>query len=616
MAKFFGWFDKIFLGILLISILVFVSPVEFFTPSLSFNILLFINSLGIIPIFFEGLEDLKKRKISVAHLAVLALILSLIEKEFLSTTFINMMLVAARLIHTYTDNQTQRTINHLLELKPKQTKVYRDSKVVTIETLQVKVGDTVIVNVGDRISVDGKISKGFASLDQSSLTGESIPVDHKVGDEVCSSSVVVSGNLEIIAEKVGKDSTLEKIIMLVQDSEKNKADISTLGDIFAQWYIIIMLVASVLIFVFTRNTDLVLSFILITCADDIAVAVPLAYMGGMLSASRFGLIIKGAKYLEGLSKVDTVLFDKTGTITNAALKVDRIVWLEEADNAHISDKIKSIASISKHPVSNAIYTHLASSKDIPIKKYEELKGLGVEAFIDNKEYFLGKLQLIQEKGKTDEELITKVKEYENKGFNVSIFATKTKTLAIILLNDTLKKNSALAIQELQKTGLKHLVILSGDNEVVTKKVADAVGIKEFFGNLMPSQKIQKLKEYAKKNQSVAMIGDGINDAAVLKGADIGIAMGAIGSDITIEAADIVIMDDNLMKVADGLKLSKFIYNIALTNFVIWGIINIVGLYLIFEGFLNPSGAAFYNFVTDLIPIAVTMRAFFWKPSRL
>ncbi|MEO6728800.1 MAG: cation-translocating P-type ATPase [Candidatus Dojkabacteria bacterium] len=609
MKKFAFRFD-LFILVLLVFGLIF-SLANFFTDSAQTLISIVINLIALIPLIISIVNAIRRKKITVDLLAGIALILSLLNKEFTSSLFINLMLTTARLVDGYTEKKTNDSIKSLLKLKPQKVKIRTKDGVQIIKIDNLRVGDIVKVELGERIPIDGRILKGHASLDLSSLTGESLPVEKKEGEEVLSSSLLTSGSIEVLALKVGKDAALEKIIQLVNDSQNNKPEITQKSDKFAEIYIILSFIITITLYLITQNLNFVLSIILVICADDIAVAIPLAFVGGTRAASKLGIVIKGGKYLEAIGEVKTLVVDKTGTLTTGKLKVNEI-FSKEKD---ILEIVYSITQSSTHPVSRAIadYAHEKKARSIDPIDLEEIEGQGIESIVGKEKYYLGREDFILKHIRViNKEFYEYIKEKREQGFNLSIVSDSKKVIAVISLSDKIKPFTKKIIEHLNTLGISKIVMLTGDNEKIAQTVSEETGIKEYHANLFPEDKTKRLQKLLNTNSKTAMIGDGVNDAASLSLADIGISMGAMGSDAAIDASDIILIDDKLSKVTDAIELSRFVINVAKQDYIIWILVNLVGLGLVFGGLLTPSGAAFYNFITDFLPLLNSLRTFFWK----
>jgi len=576
------------------------------------TVLIVISIGATVTVFFSALRSLQSKRISIDLLASIALIVSLIEREWVSAIFINLMIASARVFINYVKIRSHSALESLMKLKPQKARILEDGKTIEIPITKVKKGDRVVINLGESIPVDGFVEEGEANIDQSLLTGESAPVFKKKGDRVLSFTNVSSGNLIIQAERIGKETTFEKIIALVEQSQMNKAPIYTLIDKFANWYVILTILGSFIIYFFSRDVQLILGLLLVSCADDIAIATPLALMSAITHSAKHGAIIKGGDYLEALAKVKMIIFDKTGTLTRGKLKIEEIFPFNERKKDQILHLAAIASSGSNHPISQTIVNY-AKEKKISFnepEKLEEYGGRGVVASCGIKQVIIGKLSFFQEnKIKMSEEQVAEIKKEQDKGLNATLVGYMGELIGFLTLTDELKPKVRETMEEFKRLGVEKIVMLTGDNEKIAKKVSDAVGIDEFHANLLPADKLKYLKKYLNKKYKVAMVGDGVNDAPVLAMSDVGVAMGAIGSDAAIEAADVAMMKDDLSQIPDLIKIGRSTLNVIRQNLLIWGILNIIGFTLVFIHVLSPSGAAAYNFITDFIPILNSLRLF-------
>jgi Cd2+/Zn2+-exporting ATPase len=576
------------------------------------SILIAISTGATLTVFYSAVISLKNKRISIDLLAGIALFVSLIEKEWVSAIFINLMIASARVFINYVKIRSHSAINSLIKLKPQKVKILKDGKTIEVPVGKVKKGDRIVINLGEGIPVDGFIEEGEATIDQSLLTGESAPVFKKKGDRVLSFTTVFSGNLIIRAEKIGKETTFEKIIALVEQSQINKAPIYTLIDKFANWYVILTIFGSFIIYFFSKDIQLVLGLLLVSCADDIAIATPVALMSAITHSAKHGAVIKGGDYLEAMAKVKTIIFDKTGTLTKGKLKIEDIFSF----NNRKKDEVLGLAAIassgSTHPIAQTI-VNFAKEKKISISEPERLEehgGKGISTFYKGKEIIIGKLSFFQESNiRMSEEQVLEIKKEISKGLNTTLVGHDGELIGFLTLADELKPKVKETMEEFKRLGVKKIIMLTGDNEKIAQKVSAIVGIDEFHANLLPEQKLEYLKKHLSKKHKIAMVGDGVNDAPILAMSDIGIAMGAIGSDAAIEAADIAMMKDDLSQIPDLIKIGRSTMKVIRQNLLMWGILNVFGFALVFLHVLNPSGAATYNFITDFIPIFNSLRLF-------
>jgi Cd2+/Zn2+-exporting ATPase len=424
-----------------------------------------------------------------------------------------------------------------------------------------------------------------------------------------SGTLLVFGSVRIKTLSVGKDTTLEKIIALIEQAESEKSRVQTLGEKFGKLYLSSVFIVSFVLYLYTQNLLLVLSVVLVVCADDVAVAIPLAYLKAVGSAARKGIVIKGGRHLETLGKVEALVFDKTGTITTGVLHVSDV----ETTNGFTKDEIIRYASIlgtrSTHPLAKAIVTHAKTLgfKDEYPETADVIEGMGIVGVYMGKHLHLGREIFMKESGNVlSEEMSHKARGLQDTGASVTFLSCDGVVVGVFALEDTVKKNAKEMIERVQALGVKKIIMLSGDNEKAVAKVALLIGVSDYHANLLPADKLNTLRALHKK-YIVAMVGDGVNDAAALAISHVGIAMGALGSDAAIESAEIVLMHDNLLAIPQAIELARDTHRIALQDFGIWVVTNVFGLGLVFGGLIGPSGAALYNFISDFFPLINSVR---------
>jgi len=605
-------------NILLVCLLVILPSSYFKLFPLHGYFLLGIAIIATVPVVISAYKALLNKQISVDLLASVALVFALLAHEWMSAVFINLMLTSARIFLTYNEARARKNIEGLLKLKPKKIKIkHTDGKIIEVDPSKVRVGDIVIVDLGERIPIDGRVISGEASVDESSLTGESIPVSKTKDDKVFSSTLVLTGNLLVETEKIGAETTLEKIIELVERAQIDKPDIHTSAEKFATWYLIIVFAGSIIAFLITHNLTFVLAILLVVCADDVAVAVPLAFLTAISYCAKNGIIVKGASYLEAMRDVKVVFVDKTGTLTKGKLKVEKFFC--DSNICSDSDKEKVlrysgiVAVLSDHPISKAIVNYIEKEKTLGTvtpNSFEEHSGKGISAIFGKDKLLLGKMAYLEENGiNFTEDVKKRIMLEEIEGFNTTLISLNGDLKGFFTIADEIKTDIKEDMEELKKLGVERIIMLTGDNARVAKRISDTVGLTEFHANLLPAQKLDFIKKTLSPKYKTIMVGDGINDAASLTLADIGIAMGAIGYDAAIESANVVLMKDDFSKIPDLIRLSKYVMQIADQDFIIWGISNVLGLGLVFAGILLPTGASAYNFITDFFPLLNSTRIF-------
>ncbi|MDD5527603.1 MAG: cation-translocating P-type ATPase [Patescibacteria group bacterium] len=610
LKKFEAYFDKIFVVVLLI--LLVINYFHFAPPADLRTIFIIASYLGLLPVLVSAIRSLNKRQVSVDLLASIALIAAIIAGEWTSVVFINLMLTSARIFGDYTANKARSAIASLLKLRPEKARVKRNGKIIKIATEKIRVGDLVIIESGERISVDGTVTQGEAEVDQSSLTGESVPVAKKSGDPVYSSTLNVAGSLTVRADKVGRDTTLEKIVKMVEESQKNKSKIRTTAEIFATWYIVLTVGGAIIILLFTRNFNLVLSLLLVACADDIAVAVPMAFLAAVGYAARRGVIIKGGEFLEGLTRAKQVLLDKTGTITSGRLKAQDFLVFSGFTEKELLSYAGMAESVSSHPIAKSIveYVRFRGIKITEPDIFKETTSQGIVIGGQSKKIVCGKISFLEKENVSfDGEQKKIIAREEARGYTLVAVGYNGKPVGFLALADVIRPGTENIIKQFFELGINKIVMLTGDNGKVAARIAKQIGIKDYHANLLPQDKLDFIKKSLSRKYKTIMVGDGVNDAAAISLADIGVAMGAIGSDSAIEAADIALMKDDLSELPEMIELGKYTVQISRQDFWIWGTMNLIGFSLVFMGVIGPVGASAYNFITDFFPLLNSLRLF-------
>lgn len=571
-----------------------------------------VSIIGLAPVCWSALKALINRRLTIDLLASIALIFSLLAHQWQSAVFIGLMLASARLFARYTANRASRAVASLMKLRPTKVHILVGGKSMETEIEKIKVGDLVVVESGERVAVDGTVESGEASIDQSSLTGESEPIRKAAGDEVFSSTLNVSGSLIVRARRVGKETTFSKILELVAKSQASKVPIASIVERFAGWYILFTLIGSVVLFILTKNTLLVLSVLLVTCADDLAVALPLTFTVAIGALARRGIIVKGGEFLEGFTKTKIMIFDKTGTITEGRPRIEEIATFNNYPQPDFLAILGAVESESNHPTARAVQDFVVAQniETPPIVKVHEEPGFGIKGIINKQEVMAGKTKFLRDGGIIFSPSETEqIEEQKKKQRTVTVLSVNGQPVGFVAMFDTIRPAAALLMSQLKNIGVERLIMLTGDNEKIAADVAHHVNIPEFKANLLPQDKINFLRRVQSLKYKVAMVGDGVNDAAALAAADIGVAMGAIGTDAAIESADVVLMKDNLANISETMDLSRRTLKIVRQDLWIWGTVQAIGLLLVFLNVLGPGGAAAYNFLTDFIPLLNSLRLF-------
>ncbi len=517
--------------------------------------------------------------------------------------------------------RSRKSIKDMLELAPSEVTVERDGKELVILPEEVLIGDIIIVKAGEKLDIDGEIIEGSAEVDMKALTGESIPVTKSTSDEILAGSVNLDGALKVKALKQYKDSTVAKILDMLEEAEDKKADVEHFITRFARIYTpIVCLIALAIILIppIFLNGEWKewiyrgLSALVVSCPCALVISIPLSFFGGIGACSKAGILIKGGNYLEALAKVDTGVFDKTGTITSGKFEYVQC----ECYNCHCSDNnhrelLKVIAACerySTHPLAKSISLAFAQyAGDCTVSDAKNYAGKGVSAVVDGVRYYVGNEKLMKETG---------IDFVETKTIGTAVYcASETEFKGNIVFADIIKQDSKEALEQLKKQGITKTVMLTGDNEEIAKDIADKAGIDVVYSRLLPADKVERVKELQKNGSNVLYAGDGINDAPVIAQADLGVAMGGAGSDVAIEAADMVIMGDSLSKLSIGRKIAGKTLRIVKENITFSLAVKIIIIIGCAIGIFDENAmwlAVFGDVGVCLIAIANSMRTLIVK----
>lgn len=574
----------------------------------------------LVPYLVLGWPVLKKaaRNIAAGHifdenfLMCVATIGALCLAEFPEAVAVMLFYQIGDLFEDYAVDKSRDSIAEMMDICPEQAYIERNGEIEAVDPDGVEIGTTIVVRPGERVPLDGIIVKGETELDTAALTGESLPRNVFTGDPIASGSINLSSTIYIETTKEFEDSTVSRILELVEDAASEKAPMENFITRFARYYTPIVCLLALLIaiippfftgFDWADWVQRALIFLVVSCPCALVISVPLSFFGGIGGASKRGILIKGSNYLEALSHVKTILFDKTGTITKGTFSVSKIAPVSMSREELL--RIAAMAeAYSNHPIALSIRKEHEAPLDLDrVSETTEIAGQGVRCVIDGQVVLAGNARLM-----------------EANGITAAMNETKTTVLHVAIdgeyrgsieVEDTIKEDSVEAIQRIKELGVAHTVMLTGDREEVAAHIAREAGLDEYHAGLLPEGKIDFLRSYldeAPKGEKVAFVGDGINDAPALIRSDVGIAMGAMGSDAAIEAADIVFMDDKLSRLADGIGISRKTMRIVYQNIVFALGVKLLVLVLAALGIANMWEAIFADVGVSVIAILNAMRA--------
>ena len=577
------------------------------------NVKLFNLDLAWISIIFCGIPIIKDAIIGLVTefdikadvLVSMALIASLIIGETFAAGEVAFIMQIGAFLEEFTVRKSRKGIEKLVHLTPTLARVIINNEEKTINAKDVKVNDILRVNPGETIPVDGIIIKGKTSVDNSVMSGESIPLDLSEGDSVCSGAVNQFGSFEMKATKVGEDSSIQRMVKLVQSADASKAKIVGIADKWATYIVVAAFISALLTWIITGEIIRAVTILVVFCPCALVLATPTAIVAAIGNVSKNGILVKEGDALERLSSISKIAFDKTGTLTYGKPKVEEVVSLiDNIKNEELYEMIASCELYSEHPLGKAIVSSFKETYNKEIKIPEEFKmipGRGVIAKVNNKKILAGNKHLLLDEKIKREDIRFIREKFRNQGKSIIYVAIDNKIGGYIILSDTLREESISMIESIKNLGISP-VLLTGDNKYVASRVAKQVKIEEVKAECFPQDKLNLIDEYEKNNKMVCMVGDGINDAPALKKSFVGIAMGNVGSDIAVDAADIVLVRDDINNLPHLLKISKRMMKTIRVNLIFSMTPNFLAVILAMTGLLGPVVGALVHNVGSVIVI--------------
>jgi len=562
--------------IIIISTIILINALyfNFFTQDKIISGILFllvaiISGYQIVP---NGIRALFKGKFSISLLITIAAIGAFLIGEGAEGATVIFLFFIAEYLEDYASERAKKSIGTLIKLAPQTAVVKRGKKNIKLHAHSVDLGEIVIVKPGDKIPLDGIVINGVSSINQSAITGESMPVTKKEGDTVFAGTINEEGYFEVRVTKRSDETVLSKIIDLVKSSQQNKSKTEAFIDRFSNYYTpavlgLAVIVATVPPFIFGLNFDTwfyrALVLLVVSCPCALAISTPISMVSGITAGTNNGVLIKGGEYVEEMQNIKTMVFDKTGTLTEGKLEVTNIITLNNYSKNDMLQIAGSLESKSKHPLAEAVIHHI-KKLDIyfeEVSDFESVTGKGVKGIINGNMYYIGKKSLFKGNPEFPDELIEK---YQNTGKTILIIGNNEHIIGLIGLMDIIRPLSKSTLTNLKEKNIK-TVMLTGDNEGTAKAVSSQIGIDKYYSNLLPSDKVKIINDLIVSDKHVAMVGDGVNDAPALARSNVGIAMGTAGSDVAIETADIALMHDDISKVSYLIDLSRKTMSIVKQN---------------------------------------------------
>lgn len=580
-------FIKTAIGAALIPVAFMVNPIQFqgvpFVSSMDMILLLSVIINGV-PIIIEAGKGIVKKQMNVDELVAIAIIACLMNGNFLEAAIVSAIMVTGALIEEAVSDSARNAIESLIQITPDTAIRENNGKEEEVKVSRIVKGDILVVKPGGIIPVDGAVVEGITSVDESAVTGESIPIQKNVGDDVWAGTVNTDGFVRIRAEKLGDDSTMGKIISMVTAAEHSKIESAKIVDRYAAWFTPVILMTAILTYVFTGDAERAITVLIVGCPCSFLLAGPVATVSAIGQAARQGILVKGGIYLENMANASGIFFDKTGTLTNGTPKVKKVIQLSDMDENSLIQTAAALEKKMNHPLAQAV---IQKAKDCSLMVPEarnviNIPGRGIKGNVDGRRVEITTTQKFSEQGYTTVEV--KI-DQEIKGY--------------ICMQDQARSMAAETIEELKLSGINEIAVISGDQDAPVKTICDQIGIETSYARQTPEDKLDRISEYDKGK--LVYVGDGINDAPALKAADTGIAMGLNGSDAALETADIVLMNDRLDKLGFLFSLSRTMCRVIKINITISFLINLFSVIAGFMGWLTPVlGAITHNIGSILV----------------
>ncbi|WP_208422736.1 heavy metal translocating P-type ATPase [Latilactobacillus fragifolii] len=579
------------------------------------GLLLVASMMGVAPILMQAYQALKVKVVSIDLLVTIAVLGALIIGEFNESAIVTFLFLFGSYLEQRTLKKTRESIRALSEMAPQTAQVLAaDGTTTTVGVDDVEIDDQVLVKAGAQVPVDGQVVQGSAYVNEASITGEAQLVKKTVGDTVYSGAIVDNGTLTVTATQVGDDTTFAQIIELVEEAQDSKSPAEKFIDRFATYYTPAVLVLVLAIGLITRDFKLAITILVLGCPGALVIGAPVSIVAGIGNGAKHGVLIKGGEVVNAMAGIDTMVFDKTGTLTKGDTAVAHVQFYTAAEQATLA-VTTAVEAQSDHPLATAIvrYARERGVTDLPtIERIETLKGLGVQAEVAGQTIRIGRAKMMTEAGiRLTGAQIAAITASQTAGQSTVLVAVDQQVVLLIGIADTVKPEAKAALARLKKAGVKHLVMLTGDNDQTAAAIAKAVGITEYHANLLPAEKVEFIKTYQANGQKVAFIGDGINDSPSLALADIGIAMGS-GTDVAIETSDIVLMQSTLSELVYADYLTKATTRNTVQNIVI--AVGTVGLLLLglMIGLVQMASGMFVHEISILVVIFNAMRLIRFK----
>ena len=570
--------------------------------------------LGAAPIAIQAYQALKVKVVSIDVLVTIAVIGAFLIQNFEESAIVTFLFLFGAYLEQRTLNQTRSAIKELTEMAPESAlKQMEDGEFEEVEVDEVDVGDILLVKTGAKVPVDGTVLTGEGSINEASITGESIPVSKEKGSNVFAGTILDNGTIQIVADRVGEDTTFGKIIELVEEAQDSKSEAERFIDRFSKWYTPAVLVLAFIVWIFSRDVELAITILVLGCPGALVIGVPVSNVAGIGNGAKHGVLLKGSEVIQDFSRLDTMVFDKTGTLTVGNPSVAEKVYYGE----NIEETLGYLASIereSDHPLAKAVLEEIGEAEFSEVSDTEVVKGGGIVARVNGKRVVVGNVALMeQENVELTEKAREDIRRFEKEGNSLVITSVDGQLKVLMGVKDQIRPGVKEDLQRLKKLGVKNLVMLSGDNQGTVDVVSKELGLTEAHGHMLPEHKSEYVKMLIEeKGQIVAFVGDGVNDSPSLALAQIGIAMGS-GTDVAIETSDVVLMNSDFSKLPHALGLVKATARNMMQNILIAvGVVLVLLASVLFSDWMNMSIGMLVHEGSILVVILNGMRLLKYK----
>lgn len=580
-----------------------------FSNMVIFNSAFIIASiLGVIPIAIQAYQAMKVKVVSIDVLVTIAVIGAFFIQNYEESAIVTFLFLFGSYLEQRTLKQTRSAIKELTEMAPETAfKQLHEGQFEEVDIDEVEEGDILLVKTGAKIPVDGRVTTGKGHVNEANITGESLPLKKEKGDEVFAGTIMDNGTIQIVADRIGEDSTFGRIIELVEEAQDSKSEAERFIDQFSRWYTPIVLIIGLLVWILTKNTALGVTVLVLGCPGALVIGVPVSNVAGIGNGAKNGILFKGSEVISHFANVDTVLFDKTGTLTEGKPEVSEFVYYGNTQEEDLS-LLYSVERESDHPLAVAIINKLAQYKLRPVESTKVIKGGGIIAQVDGHIVAVGNKTLMeQENIPLSNDVLKELDKLERAGSSIVLTAVDRQLIILMGIRDKVRPSVKQDLQKLKSLGVKNLIALSGDNQGTVNLVKKELGLTEAHGDMLPEDKQAFLKERQSTGEIVAFIGDGVNDSPSLAIAEVGIAMGN-GTDVAIESSDIVLMNSNFNRLPHALGLAKGTYaNMQQNILIAVGVVIILLGSLIFSEWMSMSIGMLVHEASILVVILNAMR---------